>query len=171
MDSYDLYLSEMHERIEVDRETRLSVLDAASAIEWELMATVVYYLAGDDARKQRVIERQIGSWGGSNSMKRLIRCALEEHGALADEDEVNLAALSELIELRNLIAHGRVETWEANHPEMKDGRLGRAISKRSRSGDLSWEWIDLDEASQMARTARAAVAAIGRRVADLPREP
>ena len=171
MDSYDAYLSDLHEQIEVDRDTRLAVLDAAVAIETELMAIVIFYIAGDNASKRNVIESQIGTWGGSNSMKRFIRCALGEHDAVTSEDERNLAAISELIELRNLIAHGRVETWEANHPEMKDGKLGRAISKRSRGGDVSWEWIDLEEANQMWRTARVAVSAIGRRIADLPREP
>ena len=70
-----------------------------------------------------------------------------------------------LFGMRNLIAHGRVETWHANHPEIRDNQLGRTIYKRSRSGEMSWEWISFEDAQRKARVANGATASLGRRLA------
>lgn len=48
MDNYDLYLDDLRDRIDIDRETRLAVLDAAAGAEMELLATAVFYLMGPD---------------------------------------------------------------------------------------------------------------------------
>lgn len=167
MDSYDLYLADLGERLEVDRETRLLVLDSAASIEMELYAIVATYLGGDDLRRRNVVERNVARWGGVSNMLVFVRDAVAEHDTLTDSDESHFAAIRELIQARNLIAHGRVETWHANDPELRGDDLGRTIYKRSRTGEMTWEWLSFEEARRKAYTARKSATSLGRRVAEL----
>jgi len=167
MDSYDAYLAELHDRIEVDRETRLMVLDVAACIEMELCAIVATYLSGGDSGRRNVTERNVARWGGVQNLLKVLRDAIAEHDELNSADVEQITAINSLLEVRNLIAHGRVETWHANHPELRDDDLGRSIYKRSRSGDMTWEWLSFEDAQRKSVSARAATTALGRRMANL----
>lgn len=74
-----------------------------------------------------------------------------------------------LLDLRHLMAHGTTESWQRNSPEVREGRLGRELRTRSKTGELENRWIDFAEAEEKIQDGREAAAVLGRRVAELTR--
>jgi hypothetical protein len=133
LDMYEAYMADLRDWIEVDRETRLLVLDTAAGLEMEIYAIVALYLGGGDVNRRDLVERHVATWGPISRLLDLLKDALRTHGQTSDG-----AAINALFDTRHLIAHGRVETWHANDPELRDGDLGRQIYKRSRTGNTDW---------------------------------
>ncbi len=167
--AYENYLADRETRIERDRSTRLQILEAAALVEGELIAVAVFYLGGSSAEKQSVVDRLIFSWGGREAAEKIIRTALAAHGELTSDDQRNFQHIKELVELRNLVAHGRTETWEANDPDEQDGELGRLIHHRSAKGTEGWRRLNFSEAEDKSKAGREAAIALARHLADITR--
>jgi hypothetical protein len=63
LDGYDLYLADIAELEQQDRDLRFRVLDGAVAVELELIAVAVLYLGTGCDERRDAVERLIGSWG------------------------------------------------------------------------------------------------------------
>ncbi|HEU5152052.1 MAG TPA: hypothetical protein VFU19_16275 [Iamia sp.] len=148
---YEHYLADLDERDRQDALLRFQVLDAAVFVEHELLAVAACYLGGTDGTRREVVERLIGTWGGMRSALGIIRTALELSGRLDADAEEMLRRVKALATLRNLMAHGTTESWQRNSPELRDGRLGRELRTRSRTGQLENTWIDFAVADQQIR--------------------
>lgn len=168
---HEQYLAELDERDRQDAWLRFQVLDAAVFIDHELLAVAADYLGGTDGRKHELVERLIGTWGGTRIAIDIIRTALELHGRLDVDTEAMFARVTSLLDLRHLMAHGTAESWQRNSPEVREGRLGRELRTRSRKGALQTTWIDFEQAQQRIRAGRAAAIGLAGCIAGLPRSP
>lgn len=167
-DRWDAYLADEGALQQRDADIRLSVLEAFAKVESELIAVGVFYLGGASMARQEAVEQCIGRWGGFKLTLDLMRVALPLHG-VGDDVPEKLADIQALRELRNLIAHGRVTTWQANDPDVEDGRAGRQILNRTGKGVQSWKRIDFDDAEEKVTAALAAVDFLSRTLAEVTR--
>ncbi len=166
---HEQYLAELDDRDRQDTWLRFRILDAAVFVEHELLAVAASYLGGDDPTKRELVERLIGTWGGLKAPTGIIRTALELHEQLDTEAEDMFRRVTSLLDLRHLMAHGTTESWQRNSPEVREGRLGRELRTRSKTGALENRWIDFAEAEEKIQDGREAAAGLARRVADLTR--
>jgi hypothetical protein len=52
------------------------------------------------------------------------------------------------MDLRHQWAHGTTSTWEANPPKRVEGRLGREIRVRTRTGNYEIRWLDFEKSDE-----------------------
>lgn len=152
-----------------DREIRFRVLDTAVAIEHEFIGVAVFYLGGGSQLKQEVVERLIGDWGGMKAATSVIKTALTVHGRADATTDAWFGQVRALMDLRHRLAHGTTESWRANPPEVRDGRIGREVRTRTRSGQQVLQWIDFEEAEQIIATGRQAAISLSRTLAEIAR--
>jgi hypothetical protein len=163
------YLAEVAERERLDREIRFLVLDTAVTVEHELMSVAVFYLGGGSEQKQELVERLIGDWGGMKAATKIVRTALVLHGRADSKTTGWFHQVRALMDLRHRLAHGTTKSWQANPPEVRDGRLGREVRTRTRSGQLVLQWIDFEEAEEAIIAGRMAATSLSRTLADIAR--
>lgn len=166
---HEQYLAEVAEMERQDREIRFRVLDTAVAIEHEFISIAVFYLGGGSQVKQEVVERLIGDWGGMKAATGIIKTALTLHGRAEATIETWFGEVRALMDLRHRLAHGTTESWRANPPEIRDGRIGREVRTRTRSGQQMLQWIDFEEAEQIIVAGRHATTSLSRVLADVTR--
>ncbi len=168
-DAYEQYLADHQGRIDIDRELRLSILEAAVEAEWEIIAVAVFYLGGSSMQKQTLVEKLIGGWGGMRAAMGTVKLALELHERQTAQTDQWVMDLDALLDLRHLIAHSRTVTWMVNDPEEIDGSLGRKVLNRSRKGAQKWKRIEFDEAEKVRQAGLDAAQALAREIADITR--
>lgn len=166
---YEQHFAEVAEMERRDREIRFRVLDAAVAIEHEFISIAVFYLGGGSEIKQEVVERRIGDWGGMKAATGVIKTALALHRKADATTDTWFGQVGALMDLRHRLAHGTTESWRANPPEVRNGRIGREVRTRTRSGQQTLQWIDFEEAEQTVIAGRNAATSLSRMLADLTR--
>lgn len=152
-----------------DLELRFRVLDTAVAIEHEFISVAAFYLGGSSEIKQEVAERLIGDWGGMKAATAVIKTALTLHDRSDAASATWFGQVRALMDLRHQLAHGTTKSWRANPPEVRDGRIGREVRTRTRSGQQMLQWIDFEEAENILAAGEHAATSLSRMLADITR--
>ncbi len=166
---YEQYLADLDAMERVDRELRLRVLDSAVFVEHEFLSVAALYLGAGNEGRQEVVDRLIGSWGGMRAATEIMKTTLQLHQMESADTEMWFRQVQALMQLRHRLAHGTTESWQANPPQLQEGRLGREIRWRTRTGAYEIHWIDFDAADDVIAAGRAAAIALARLVADVSR--
>lgn len=157
------HLAHVAEMVALDRELRFRVLEAAVFVEHEFLAIAASYLGGNSEKKQELVESLIVGWGGMRAATGILRRALTLHGLASSTTEGWFTQVDALVKLRNQLAHGTTESWQANPPQqLPDGRIGRELRTRTRSGEVTKLWIDFHELDVTVRAGRDAAVALCR---------
>jgi hypothetical protein len=139
------------------------VLEGAVFVEHEFMAVAAAYLGGNSEERHEIVECLIADWGGMRAATKILKKALKLHGCADSQTDAWFSHVAVLMELRHQLAHATMESWQANPPrQLTDGRIGRELRTRRRSGEHTTLWIDFNEVDSTVRAGRKGAVALGR---------